>query len=391
MYDDLKPLVIQAQTGDRRAFSSLIDRCKHAVYGVCLSLMGEFDLAEDMAQEAFIQAYLRLGTLKDPDRFAGWLRTIAMNRCRTHLRHKKPALVSMETLGELAVTEEVSGDRADMTETALLALAQLSEANRQALTLFYLGDRSVREIGAFLGVSEGAVKVRLYRARRELREETLKMVADTVNGNAPGPEFEARVNTMIDAIEAGDRVQVERLLQDDPDLVEARRKDGQTVLLWAAHAAHHGSVNPDVSASLLQATGQPDLFTAANFGLQDRVRKLIEDRPECVAERDGWTRTALHWAAHGGQAEVASLMGWTDRVAALLEADPERARARMAGGESPLLLASFRDEPELVQLLLDRGADVNQTGPNGATALKRAIGCGCDRVVALLQKNKGKG
>ena len=51
MYNDLKPLVIQAQAGDRRAFSSLIDRCKRAVYGVCLSLMGEFDLAEDMAQD----------------------------------------------------------------------------------------------------------------------------------------------------------------------------------------------------------------------------------------------------------------------------------------------------------------------------------------------------
>ena len=550
---NLKTLVQQAQAGNRRAFSGLIDRCKNAVYGVCLSLVGEFDLAEDMAQEAFIQAYLRLDSLKDPDRFAGWLRTIAMNRCRNYLRHKKPATVSVDTLGDVAAGEESPGDQADMSETTLLALGQLSEANRQALTLFYLGDYSVREIGKFLGVSEGAVKVRLYRARRQLREETLKMVADTVNRSAPGSEFEARVNTMIDAIEAGDRAQVERLLQEDPNLVEARRKDGQTVLLWAAHAADHGLVDPDVSAPLLQATRAPDLFTAANFGLQDRVRRLVEDRPERVVERDGWTRTALHWAAHGGQPEVAaflldqgadentadprgwtplhlavemgqvdvvkvlldwgadvralladidmtplhvavvqvikalfvaresgdmdrvqrllkpaqdpvvallvdggvevdlfvasafgwtdrvaelltsepdgvhtrvagttplywaapfdhrevvtllvdggnevdifmaSLLGWTDRVAKLLEADPEHARARMLGGESPLLLVSFRDEPELVQLLLDCGADVHQTGPKGATALKRAMGCGCDRVAALLKSNGAMG
>ena len=85
-------LVARALAGDAAAFGTLIERYKQPVYGVCVSLVRDFDLAQDMAQEAFLKAFQHLGRLAIPARFGNWLRIIAVNECRLYLRRTRAAL-----------------------------------------------------------------------------------------------------------------------------------------------------------------------------------------------------------------------------------------------------------------------------------------------------------
>ena len=200
-------LVARALAGDAAAFGTLIERYKQPVYGVCVSLVRDFDLAQDMAQEAFLKAFQHLGRLAIPARFGNWLRIIAVNECRLYLRRARAALPSGHVLHDqtppsqahlLPVDEQQAlGQQQEYQErlgvAALQALGTLSEKNRQAITLYYLSGYSVKEVGTFLGTSTEAVKMRLHRARKQLQKEALNMVENTLNQRKLGPEFTDRV------------------------------------------------------------------------------------------------------------------------------------------------------------------------------------------------------
>ncbi|MDA0748306.1 MAG: sigma-70 family RNA polymerase sigma factor, partial [bacterium] len=96
-----RKLVEETLQGKGESFSRLIDRYKYAIYGICLSLVGSFHLAEDMAQESFLKAFLNLNRLDDPDRFGNWLRTIAANECRQYLRRNRPRFVPFTQAQEM--------------------------------------------------------------------------------------------------------------------------------------------------------------------------------------------------------------------------------------------------------------------------------------------------
>ena len=82
-------LVRQVLEGNQGAFSVLVTRYQGAVYGIALSLVEDFDVAEDLVQESLLNAYLHLRTLDEPARFGNWLRIITANRARTYLRQKR--------------------------------------------------------------------------------------------------------------------------------------------------------------------------------------------------------------------------------------------------------------------------------------------------------------
>jgi len=83
-----KTLVQQTLSGDKRAFGELVDRYKGVVFGLALNRLKDFEEAKDVAQEAFIEAYLKLETLRELAKFSNWLYTIAANLCRMRLRQK---------------------------------------------------------------------------------------------------------------------------------------------------------------------------------------------------------------------------------------------------------------------------------------------------------------
>lgn len=78
--------VLAAQGGDPDAFGDPVRRYHAFIYRLCYRMTGGAADAEDLAQETFVEAYLKLGQLRDPERFGGWMRTLALNLCRVGYR-----------------------------------------------------------------------------------------------------------------------------------------------------------------------------------------------------------------------------------------------------------------------------------------------------------------
>ena len=75
-------MVLAAQRGDRAAFGALVESHRRAIYAACLRLTGDPVEAEDLAHDTFVEAYLKIGQLRRPERFGSWLHTVALNVCR---------------------------------------------------------------------------------------------------------------------------------------------------------------------------------------------------------------------------------------------------------------------------------------------------------------------
>jgi RNA polymerase sigma factor (sigma-70 family) len=98
-------LVTRALHGDATAFGTLVELYQHAVYGVCVSLVHDFDLAQDLAQDTFLKAFQHLSRLAMPTHFGSWLRVIAANACRLSMRQARSA----QALGRVHYAADVPG------------------------------------------------------------------------------------------------------------------------------------------------------------------------------------------------------------------------------------------------------------------------------------------
>jgi len=156
-------------------------------------LTGDFESARDLAQEAFVQDYLRLRQLRDPDRFSGWLRQIATNVYRNLHRRREVTTVALEEACELPDTRRPSEIEVVVRE----ALSKLRAPERLALTLHYINGYSHGEIGEFLGVRPETVKTRLARARQHLKKEVMAMVEDTFEKKKLPEEFTEETVTAV--------------------------------------------------------------------------------------------------------------------------------------------------------------------------------------------------
>lgn len=178
-------LVERVRSGDRDAFGDLVGRYRDMVYGLGYHLTHDFEAARDLAQEAFVQAYLKLGQLRDPDKFSGWLRQIATNVHRAHERRREVATVTLDEVGAVPDTRHLSGIEVVVRD----ALSRLRAPERLALTLHYINGYSHAEIGEFLGVRPETVKTRLARARQHLKTEVMAMVREGFEQNRLPEEF----------------------------------------------------------------------------------------------------------------------------------------------------------------------------------------------------------
>jgi len=142
----------------------------------CAHLSGSADAAEDLAQETLIEAWRHAGDLRDPAARDAWLAGIARNVCRrsARARHRdamRLAALSSQSLGEAeaAGASESDVEREELAELLDRALAELPAVSRDLLIQRYVESRPHAEIGERLGLSEGAVMVRVHRAKRALR------------------------------------------------------------------------------------------------------------------------------------------------------------------------------------------------------------------------------
>ncbi len=220
-------LVECSRGGDQEAFGRLVDRYRDMVYGLAFHLTGSFEEARDLTQEAFVQAYLKLGQLREAEKFGGWLRQIAVNLHRAQARIPTVATVPLEEEAEAVPQAQPSEIEAVVRE----ALARLREPERLALTLHYIDGYSQAEIGAFLGVEAGTIKGRLARARRHLREEVMQMVEDVFDRNALPPEFAQDVIRAVNGLVANLRAALPPDLDDVCRRLHKRRNESWRAVL----------------------------------------------------------------------------------------------------------------------------------------------------------------
>ncbi|MDQ6877689.1 MAG: DUF151 domain-containing protein [Candidatus Dormibacteraeota bacterium] len=176
--EDEEWLVHAAQEGDRVALGALVGRHRLMALSLCRRLLSDDALAEDAVQEASLQALLHITRLRKPDRFGAWLAGIALNVCRSWLRERAreswswdAILGGQRVLGAVdwqSDPEEIAVE-ADLAHRVQAAVAQLPASQRQAVTLFYLSGLTYQEMMTALGISLGAVKARLHKARKTLR------------------------------------------------------------------------------------------------------------------------------------------------------------------------------------------------------------------------------
>ena len=172
-------LVVQAQAGDRQAFDALVSKHRSRVYYLALSMLGCRDTAMDIAQDAFVQAYLSLRALRSPEKFASWLTAITRNLCLMHLRRSRETAMPEEYL-QPVVRQESESEVMPILDT-------LPEGTRSAALLYFVEEMKQAEIAEFLGISLSAVKSRIRDARSRLRKEMIDMVKRTAK--EPGDEF----------------------------------------------------------------------------------------------------------------------------------------------------------------------------------------------------------
>jgi RNA polymerase sigma-70 factor (ECF subfamily) len=159
-------VVICAMAGDDDAYGELVRRRQNAIRQLFRRLCRDPALADDLAQQTFLQAWRTIGTLKSPAAFGGWLRRLGINTWLQRVRAEKP-LISTTELDELPDEAEPPTLNEQLDLDA--ALATLPPAVRLCITLAYAERMSHREICAATGLPLGTVKSHITRGAARLR------------------------------------------------------------------------------------------------------------------------------------------------------------------------------------------------------------------------------
>ena len=178
--DDVQ-LVRKILSGDAEAFNSLVQKYQKSVHTLAWRQIGDFHYAEEITQDTFLQAYKKLSTLKDPNRFAGWLYAIANRFCIAWIRKQRPAMRPLENAPVKAI-DNLTYDRyvSEQCESEAVErryeivedlLKKLPKRERTVMMLHYLDEMPTKEISKFLGVSVNTIVSRLYRARKRLKAD----------------------------------------------------------------------------------------------------------------------------------------------------------------------------------------------------------------------------
>ena len=201
-----------AQAGDHDAFAWLMERHRGKVFGICYRLTDNVHDAEDLAHESFVEAYVRLHTLREPAKFGAWLRTLTLNLCRTWYRRRRREPV--ESHPELPVVSVPPAADDSAYERVMHGLGELPDAHRLALVLHCIEGLSYQDTATFLGVPVGTVMSRMHRARQGLRRQ-LRSLQDAeeipmIDATELVKEVDAEIALLLEMFE-DDRTVMERL------------------------------------------------------------------------------------------------------------------------------------------------------------------------------------
>ena len=180
-------LIEQTLTGNQFAYADLVKRHQRFVFTLALRFSKNREDAEEIAQDCFIKAYRSLSSFQQQSKFSTWLYTIVYTTAMTFLRKKRIDTDSIDDENTYLQLENQSGGmKNNMAETKSRsyylqeAIGQLLPDDAAIITLFYMGEQSLEEIGQTLGIEANTVKVKLFRARQRLKEKLEKNLKNEV-------------------------------------------------------------------------------------------------------------------------------------------------------------------------------------------------------------------
>lgn len=177
-------LVEACLKNDPAAFETILDLYKGPVYGLLLRLVRGASDAEDLTQETFLKAFRNLSSYNPSRPLLTWLFRIAHNTAVDFLRAKKPEALSLEDaenpleIEDSSLSLDKAAESRFRTEFLEKRLSELQPLYREVLLLRHQEDLDYRQIGEVLGLAEGTVKIRLFRAREKLKEALLARVPE---------------------------------------------------------------------------------------------------------------------------------------------------------------------------------------------------------------------
>jgi len=373
----LASLVSFAASGDADAFAELVRRFQDMATGFAFGVLGDRAAADDVAQDAFADAWRLLGQLREPAAFPGWLRRIVFKHCDRRRRSSR--------VGEVAL-DRIAAPASEARPDLAAAIAALPPAEREIVALYYFAGRSLGSTARFLDIGEKTAKSRLHRARARLRglidddlplpsrdttflDQVMRMIKPVdLDSTAPHGPWSCRGHDVWDVMCAAltnDVAAIRRLVARDANLYRAG--------YWYTQPIHFAAREGHVEAvrALLDLGADPnfrrhageDMVAIARYRGHDSVARMLEDARRGWRSADAPVDTgvfadhAVHDAA--GADDVA-------RLGALLDADPTLVHRHGASERLPLHAAAVAGAHAAARLLLARGADPNR--PEGADA-----------------------
>ena len=269
----IKELVLSAKNGNKKAFDKLYKLTSNDVWFTCVSLLKDEENAKDIMQETYITAFLKLDTLKDEEKFCGWLTAIATNKSKNKLKGKVEYQIDDEVLiaktetDELMLPEEYI-NKAEKRKVLLQIIEDTLSFNQyQVVLMFYFNELSIAEIAQALEISEGTVKSRLNSSRAKMKtaiEDYENKSGDKLHGVVFVPFFSTIFREQAKSLSVPS---IKITLPNGESLVTAASKGVSTAVKSStATAVKAGAVTAVKTKAIAMACGITLLFAGTTVG-----------------------------------------------------------------------------------------------------------------------------
>ncbi len=269
----IKELVLSAKNGNKKAFDKLYELTSNEVWFTCVSLLKDEENAKDIMQETYITAFLKLDTLKDEEKFCGWLTAIATNKSKNKLKGKVEYQIDDEVLiaetetDELMLPEEYI-NKAEKRKVLLQIIEDTLSFNQyQVVLMFYFNELSIAEIAQALEISEGTVKSRLNSSRAKMKtaiEDYENKSGDKLHGVVFVPFFTTIFREQAKSLKVPS---ITITLPNGESLVTAASKGVSTAVKSSATTAvKAGAVTAVKTKAIAMACGITLLFAGTTVG-----------------------------------------------------------------------------------------------------------------------------
>lgn len=369
----LNDIIMAARDGDMDAFTLLVQRFQGMAYALAYSSLIDRNLAEDVVQEAFTEAFLSLSSLREPDAFPAWFKRIVLRQVDRVLRRKQFSTVALEATSSF----DIIGDDTDpsylvetheLQERVKQAIATLPAHEQTTLYLFYSTGYPLKEIAELLDVPVGTVKKRLFDARQHLRvklhytmdavRETLHHSQHSYEQQSPylSPQIQLLIKVRLNDIEAV-RALLEHNLMLLNDKIQFKKTLPLTMVRSIGHTALHEAamyghlalaqllLDYGANVNARTTTGITPLHEAVYHNHSVIVELLLAYGANVNPHLDNGL-TPLHWAAMQNRYTCAEILL---RHNANID-------AKTQAGRTPLDWAMLKGQRELIELFIEHGA-----------------------------------